>query len=167
MLTILSKWVSLLPVFNLSCWLFCRLCRSQWDATRGVHLSDVREKVANHKTLRREPTNCKQALWKETGPKTRCKNRSKTGNWAQKKDAKTDRFQTKAVLLSINMPLCVSSQLHSMYSGTRTVFFFYIHLLGRLMISLVGLSRILKSLFFPDPWNFVHVQARMKNEEIR
>ena len=41
-----------------------------------------------------------------------------------KKDAKRDRFQTKAVLLSINMPLCVSSQLHSMYSGSRTVLFF-------------------------------------------
>ena len=84
-----------------------------------------------------------------------------------KKDAKRDRFQTKAVLLSINMPLCVSSQLHSMYSESRTVFFFYIHLLGRLMISLVGLFRVLKSLFFLHPWMFVHVQVRIKNEEIR
>ena len=77
-----------------------------------------------------------------------------------KKDAKRDRFQTKAVLLSINMPFCVSSQLHSMYSGTHTVLFFYIHPPGLLMISLVGLFRVLKSLFFLHPWKFVHVQVR-------
>ena len=144
-LTILSNCVSLLPVFNLVCWLFCQngfhfcqflTCRVDYSAgcvaASGMphavftYLMFVRKlRITKHwggnqpiasNRFGRKLDQKQMKNWKLV-QKQDVKTDQKLGT-GPKKDAKGDCFQTKAVLLSINMPLCVSSQLHSMYTGT-------------------------------------------------
>ena len=151
MLTILSKCVSLLSVSNLVCWLFCQnvfhfcqfltwcvdysagcVANSGMPHTVFTYLMFVRKlRITKHwggnqpiasKHFGRKLDQKQMKNWK-LDQKQDVKTDQKLGT-GPKKDAKRDRFQTKAVLLSINMPLCVSSQLHFMYSGSRTIFFF-------------------------------------------